>query len=625
VWNKVDLGAFQAGFSAMILGHGSRLLKVTPDGALSPVPIGQIYEAEAATLSGSASTSSCSACSGGLKVGNIGGGSMVTFSNVNVATAGTYQMEIDGMTQGPRTLEYSVNGSPAQSLNMSGGSYVLPQSSTVPVILSAGTNTVAFGGPSGYGADLDRIAIRGDGKEPSPTFITYEAEGAQLAGTASFNYSTRASGGAYVGNFGAGAGNTVTFPNVTVPSTGTYPMEIDYVTSGQRTFFVTVNGGTPVELDLNGTNFSDPIPYVMPVQLNGGVPNTIVFSNPNANGYAPGLDNITIALGANTAPAISPAGDSFTAVQTVTLSDTTAGAAIYYTIDGSTPSASSTLYVAPITVATSETIRAIAIAAGYPNSSVASATYALTLAPAATPVFTPAAGTYTSAQSVTVSDATPGANIYYTTDGTTPTASSALYSGPIPVATNTTIQAIAVGSGSPSALGSATYAINLPAPAFSLTSTTSTLTITKGQQGSVGLSVASLNDFTGAVTFGCSGLPAGVTCSFTPSTVTPATGASASTILTIVTAATTATNHSQDLPGAPMSCFALAAVCFLGWKGRRTTRRLLLLAISAVTLSVFCGCSGSSSSAKQPTQSTVTVTATSGTLQQATTITITVE
>ncbi|WP_184222511.1 chitobiase/beta-hexosaminidase C-terminal domain-containing protein [Granulicella aggregans] len=625
LWNKTDLGAFQAGFSAMILGHGSRILKVTPDVAISPVPIGKVYEAEAATLSGSASIASCSACSGGLKVGNIGGNSMVTFANVNVTSAGTYQMEIGGMTQGPRTLEYSVNGGPAQSLNMSGGSYMLPQSSTVPVTLSAGNNTIAFGNPSGYGADLDRIAIRGDGKEPSPSFTTYEAEGAQLAGTSGFNYSSRASGGAYVGNFGGGASNTVTFPNVTVPSTGTYQMEIDYVTSGQRTFFVTVNGGTPIELDLNGTNFSDPVPYVLPVQLNGGVANSIVFSNPNASGYAPGLDSITIALGANTAPTISPAGGSFTTVQTVTLSDTTADAAIYYTTDGSTPSTSSTLYTAPITVAASETVRAIAIAAGYPNSSVASATYTLTLSPAATPTFTPAAGTYTSVQSVTISDATIGANIYYTTDGTTPSTSSTLYSGPISIALTATIEAIAVGNGSPSALGSAAYNINLPAPSFSLTSTTSALTIAKGQQGSIGLSIASLNGFSGAVTFNCSGLLAASTCSFTPATVTPTAGASASTILTVLTSMNTAANRSHNLPGAPVSCFALAALCLLGRKGRRSTYRIVLLALSAVTLSAFIGCGGNGSSKKPPTQSTVTVTATSGAIQQSTTITITVQ
>jgi hypothetical protein len=80
---------------------------------------------------------------------------------------------------------------------------------------------------------------------------------------------------------------------------------------------------------------------------------------------------------------------------------------------------------------------------------------------AATPTFTPAPGTYTSAQSVTLSDTTPGASYYYTTNGTTPTTSSTPYTGAIPVSSSTTIEAIAVASGyGPSAVASGTYTIS---------------------------------------------------------------------------------------------------------------------------------------------------------------------
>jgi autotransporter-associated beta strand protein len=54
-------------------------------------------------------------------------------------------------------------------------------------------------------------------------------------------------------------------------------------------------------------------------------------------------------------------------------------------------------------------------------------------------VFTPPAGAYLGAQSVTISCGTPGATIYYTTNGTTPTTTSLVYAGPITLPVNTTL------------------------------------------------------------------------------------------------------------------------------------------------------------------------------------------
>jgi hypothetical protein len=90
---------------------------------------------------------------------------------------------------------------------------------------------------------------------------------------------------------------------------------------------------------------------------------------------------------------------------------------------------------------------------------------ALTITPAATPTFSVVAGTYATAQTVTISDATAGATIYYTTNGTTPTTASSVYTAEITVGSTETVEAIATASGySTSAVATATYTINLPPP-----------------------------------------------------------------------------------------------------------------------------------------------------------------
>jgi Chitobiase/beta-hexosaminidase C-terminal domain len=160
-------------------------------------------------------------------------------------------------------------------------------------------------------------------------------------------------------------------------------------------------------------------------------------------------------------PTLSPAGGTYTSAQTVTISDTTAGAVIYYTTNGSTPTTASTQYAAAITVSATGTVKAIAVASGYSNSAVAGATYTISAAPAAAaPTMSLAAGTYTSTQTLTLADATPGAVIYYTTNGSTPTTASAVYSTALTVSATTTVKAIAIASGySNSAVSSATYTI----------------------------------------------------------------------------------------------------------------------------------------------------------------------
>lgn len=89
-----------------------------------------------------------------------------------------------------------------------------------------------------------------------------------------------------------------------------------------------------------------------------------------------------------------------------------------------------------------------------------SQTTAVTTPATPTPIITPAAGSYSSGQTITITDAIPGSAIYYTQDGSTPTTSSALYTGPFTITTSQTVSAIAAGPGLlSSAVASAAYIV----------------------------------------------------------------------------------------------------------------------------------------------------------------------
>ena len=85
--------------------------------------------------------------------------------------------------------------------------------------------------------------------------------------------------------------------------------------------------------------------------------------------------------GAAATPNFGLAPGTYKSVQTVAITDQTSGSAIYYTTDGSTPTAASTEYKSPITVSSTETLRAIAVATGFTVSETASATYTINIGP----------------------------------------------------------------------------------------------------------------------------------------------------------------------------------------------------------------------------------------------------
>jgi hypothetical protein len=205
------------------------------------------------------------------------------------------------------------------------------------------------------------------------------------------------------------------------------------------------------------------------------IPNGTYTLTPSLANYTftPAAQAITIA-GANVTqnftatqtvatPAFSLAAGTYIGAQTVTITCATSGATIHYTTNGSVPTASSPVYSTPISVATAMTVQALAMETGMTTSAAASAAYIIQVA---TPKFSPVAGAYSGAQTVTISCATSGATIHYTTDGSTPTASSTKYTAPVSLSTSTQLQAIAIETGMTNSLiisgvyniaGSSTY------------------------------------------------------------------------------------------------------------------------------------------------------------------------
>lgn len=193
------------------------------------------------------------------------------------------------------------------------------------------------------------------------------------------------------------------------------------------------------------------------------------------------------------APTFSPSSGAVTNPTTVTASTATSACNSYLYLGTTNPP---TVNTSTYSVTTAVTLYSYVHGCpGYTDSAVASASY--TIEQVATPSFSPGGGTYSSTQTVTLSTTTPSAYIYYTTNDTTPTCSSTLYTGPITVSTSQVIEAIGCLTGyTNSAVASATYVIS------SGTVATPTFLPASGGTYNTGFSVAVSTSTSGASIFG---------------------------------------------------------------------------------------------------------------------------
>ncbi len=230
-------------------------------------------------------------------------------------------------------------------------------------------------------------------------------------------------------------------------------------------------GGTIIRYSLDG---SDPTElsqgYSSPLSINRNL--TI-----KARAFSPGMDASELAeadyeMVVLQAQASIPGG-IYNREQFVALSCETDSIAIYYTLDGSSPSQASTHYTGPIFIGASQTLKARAFRTNWTASEIKSEVYVIEIAgKVSAPIFTPAGGNFASPQLVKLSSATVGASIHCTQNGANPTESSPLCSL-MTIDTSVTLKAIAYKSGqSPSATSSAAYQIQVSSPVFSPSSGT---------------------------------------------------------------------------------------------------------------------------------------------------------
>ncbi len=317
-----------------------------------------------------------------------------------------------------------------------------------------------------------------------------------------------------------------------------------------------------------------------------------------ADAYNYRIRKVTLAAPTAATPAFSVPAGTYTTPQSVALTDATPNATIYYTTDGSAPSLSSNPYTTPITVSSSVTIKAIAIASGYNQSAVASAAYVITMLPP-TPSVTSLSPQLTSAGSaqftltVNGSGFTSASSVYWGTSAlTTQFVSATQLTATVPASDLTAAGVVAVMVQTPSASSASNtlqFEIDSAGSGAPPSFPTPSVTVTAGETATylVTLPTSATN-----VSVRCLNLPTGATCSYSATTgmLTVTTAASTPTGTYIITAAFT-----ETLPGAAAAVLLLPFLLapFADKKRRNTTQLRLLAIVAAIgVFAIAVGCGG---------------------------------
>jgi len=514
----------------------------------------------------------------------------ITLGATGGASNNTVAFTVDASSTGAgtitgNTLTVTQAGSIVIDANQAGGLvkgiyYQAATQAQLTLTISQASQAIAFAPPSSPVTYAPGLAV------------TLSASGGGSGNAVVFTVDSSSTGAGTV------SGNTLTVTqagNIVIDAN--QAGNVDYLAAAQAQQLLVVNKASQT---IAFIPLSQPFHYIaggvtLPIQATGGGSNSaIVFT----------VDKSSTMTGSFSTSTVS--GATSTATLTIPAQTATSGTIV---VDATQPG--NTNYAA--SVQTQETINVLSplptqtITFNVPQTQVGGTTLALTAtASSGFPV------TYTSSTTAVC-----------TVSGSTATFAKVTSAGACTITASQPGDNIYFAAAAPVTVS---FTVNPPGqvPAMNLNLSLSSLTIEPGTVGLTQLTLTSQNNFTGTVTFACTGLPTGYTCTFNPNPLTIAEGATGTTTLTVTPPATAAVVRHDYRPFFPATL--AVALCFLGIRKRNRLHLLLLLAVGLVGLGLFSGCGGSSGPAKSaPTQTSVTVTATSGSMSTSATLIVILE
>jgi len=265
------------------------------------------FEAETATLTGTAQIANCTNTSGGKMVKAIDNGSTngLSFGSIDIPSTGLYKLDIAYYSSGSRNLTFQINGGSPQTIAISGtGQWCYqggsPGNHYLQISLNTGINTILF-----YDSPIiDKITITEivDGG-------IFEAENATLTGAALIFSCAQSSGGKSVKNLTGGSANAVTF-NITAANTSNYELKLSYMSASNTTVEVEING---VLATLNAPSSGNwcyeggsPTQLVTSVSLTSGNNSIKVYNSPQLDKIKITASNTTLSQKFNSKTAVTP-------------------------------------------------------------------------------------------------------------------------------------------------------------------------------------------------------------------------------------------------------------------------------------------------------------------------------